>query len=478
MTYGQGMEKNKQHPPVVYALLAALVAIIVKTHIGTNTGLLALMWAIASGQLLLSRGAIIPALDSSGLDKRQTKRAWAASCYGNWNTNEMLAAWQRHAKEKCGWKALEHGGYSVIVADMVGIFRPKLKDCPSKHHDNTAGKALPAIELGMIAQIGAINGKRQALLCKLIRVPAATKHSHKALKDELIKQICSLQGSKEIAVFDREFKAHEVLKYGSGYFVVRATSNATFCRSSKKLKASKLGRPTSKRTKVRPLPHKYKSNISKADTPDEIKETELTIEHINPKTGEIRQEKLTVIAEIWRDLRITDDTLKSMKLAEAEQQRIYDTPLTLMVIKHPEFKTPMILVSNVPDPLLHLDKIYVDRWPIEGIPQTGKLVLGGQREFVHNREHCQRLPELVLLTGNVLATVAAAHPAIPTGFWDKLPKSTSGRLRRLLFKVGCMPEIVLPDRIREKNSCVAHLVTGHAARLLKKPKLMPTDRGI
>ena len=37
-----------------------------------------------------------------------------------------------------------------------------------------------------------------------------------------------------------------------------------------------------------------------------------------------------------------------------------------------------------------------------------------------------------LLAANILADLAAELPALPTGFWDRQPKRTPGRLRRVL----------------------------------------------
>jgi tetratricopeptide (TPR) repeat protein len=51
---------------------------------------------------------------------------------------------------------------------------------------------------------------------------------------------------------------------------------------------------------------------------------------------------------------------------------------------------------------------------------------------VHHPASVQRLPELTLLAGSVLSFLAATCPVSPTGFWDRAPRPTAGRLRRVL----------------------------------------------
>jgi len=43
-----------------------------------------------------------------------------------------------------------------------------------------------------------------------------------------------------------------------------------------------------------------------------------------------------------------------------------------------------------------------------------------------------RLPELALLSANILLYLAAVLPLVLTGFWDRQPQRSPGRLRRVL----------------------------------------------
>src|SRR5262249_52022146 len=107
-----------------------------------------------------------------------------------------------------------------------------------------------------------------------------------------------------------------------------------------------------------------------------------------------------------------------------------------------------------------LRDLYLDRWPVEQLPLAAKQMLGAARSFVSAPETCQRLPELALLAGSLLTYLAATLPAAPTGSWDRRPRSTPGRLRRLLAHTDFPTSFPLPDRIRQKAAVTAHLPKG------------------
>ncbi len=97
---------------------------------------------------------------------------------------------------------------------------------------------------------------------------------------------------------------------------------------------------------------------------------------------------------------------------------------------------------------------------VEQLPLAAKQMLGAARAFVHAPETCQRLPELTLLAGAILSYSAASSPAIPTGFWDRRPHPTPGRLRRALARYPFPHDVPLPARLRRKAAITAHLPTG------------------
>ncbi len=65
-------------PKAVSRLLTLLCTLVVPLPVGTNLGLLHLLWMLVSGRLLAARGAVMPGLDACGLSRRAVRRAWAA----------------------------------------------------------------------------------------------------------------------------------------------------------------------------------------------------------------------------------------------------------------------------------------------------------------------------------------------------------------------------------------------------------------
>jgi hypothetical protein len=133
---------------------------------------------------------------------------------------------------------------------------------------------------------------------------------------------------------------------------------------------------------------------------------------------------------------------------------------TAVALHDPRHRAPLLLVTPLPLAPREARDCYRDRWPVEQLPLAAKQMLGASRQFVHAPESCQRLPELALLAGAVLSYVAATTPAIPTGFWDRRPRPTPGRLRRLLARTPFPHDFPFPARVREKASATGHLRTG------------------
>ncbi len=133
----------------------------------------------------------------------------------------------------------------------------------------------------------------------------------------------------------------------------------------------------------------------------------------------------------------------------------------MVAIHDPRYKEPWLLATSLKQLTpKSVRNLYQDRWPVEQLPLSAKQMIGAHRQFVHAPESCQRLPELALFTGSILTHVAAKLPPIPTGFWDKAPKPTPGRLRRVLTAVPFSAHLPLPARIRKKASVTDHLPKG------------------
>src|SRR4029453_7283763 len=159
--------------PIVYRMNAILSHVVQRVPVGTNLGLLHLLWMLLSGRLLLSRGAVIPGLAALGLAEGAVRRAWAALAYGKWHAVQLLAAWEQLVQEEKAFRAHQYGGYRPVACDLVGFFRPRLQDCATKHYSSARGKALPAIPLGIAARVGTVGTQRLAVPCLLVRSEAA-----------------------------------------------------------------------------------------------------------------------------------------------------------------------------------------------------------------------------------------------------------------------------------------------------------------
>ena len=215
-------------------------------------------------------------------------------------------------------------------------------------------------------------------------------------------------------------------------YVVRVAKNAT-CRRGTPPPYRGRGRPPARGDLVRPSPRTYNGAPIPATPPDRIETW--------PEGDRLLR------AERWDDLVLPD--------AEADVPRF-----TAIAIHDPRYRTPLLLATPLPLPPRTLRDCSHDRWPVEQLPLAANQLLGAARQFVHAPETCQRLPPLALLAGAVLSYAAATAPAIPTGFWDRHPKPTPGRLRRGLARCPFPHDFPLSARIREKVPPPAHLPKG------------------
>jgi hypothetical protein len=147
-------------------------------------------------------------------------------------------------------------------------------------------------------------------------------------------------------------------------------------------------------------------------------------------------------AEFWDDL-----VLRECQPSEKNQT------FTVVAVYDPRFETPWLLACPLQLSGADFWGFYHDRWPIEQLPLAAKQMVGAQRQFVSAEESCYRLPELSLLAGSMLTYLAATLPPIPTGFWDRHPKGTPGRLRRWLGRTTFSDLPPLSNgQIRRKSS--------------------------
>jgi hypothetical protein len=417
---------------VVYRLMSRLCALVEPLPVGTNLGLVMVFWMLVTGRLLATRGAVVPALSASGLAPPAVRRAWASLGHGAWSTAELLAAWERQVVGEGLWQPRRHAGYQALAADITGFWRPHLRDCPTRHYRADAGKALPAIPLGLIGRVGEAGGQRLAVLQAVVRADPtdprpSTQNRH------VLERAVALQAAGDALVVDAGFGVRLVLAVGATAWVARERKNFTARRATPPPYAGH-GRPPSRGALVRPLARCYRGRLLAATPPDATVTWE--------EAGQV------VRAECWQALVLPD--------APAGQPSF-----DVWAIHDPTYPQPWLLVTPLPLPARAVRDLYRDRWPVEQVPLAAKQLLGAARQFVHAPETCQRWPEVSLLAGTIVSYVAATLPAVPTGFWDRRPRPTPGRLRRWLTCCPFPHTFPFPERVREKRSVTAHLPMGY-----------------
>jgi len=369
---------------------------------------------------------------------------------------QLIELWRRHVESLAEWKRHAYEGYKPVTADVTAfsrknigtMWRPSLKNCPSKHYHPAAQRALPAVIFGILGEVGEINGQRIALPRAFERVQPKDP-SEKRLWHIILKNVHKTLAADEIVVVDAGVKVRDLQTAGVERYVVRLATNFTARRNVLPGYCG-LGRKPIYGELIRALPRKHKEKTLPASAPDETQSWE--------------ENGLTIRVEIWRNL-VLPDCAPNAHNPTFDVYAIYD----------PCFDTSWLLATPVVLKPVSVRAIYKDRWPVEQIPLSAKQMIGSHRQFVHAEETIQRLPELVLMAGSILSFLSATMPATPTGFWDKKPKRTPGRFRRTLagqtFPKAC-PEPVervadLSERLRKKNSVTAHLPVGHLALMPK-----------
>ena len=418
-------------PDAVYRMLTLLASLVLTLPVGTHLGMLHLSWMVVSGQLLATRGAVIPGLSACGLDARAVRRAWAALGPGAWTIAGLLTRWRVLVAAEGRRQAHSHGGYHPVGVDVTGFWRPQLQQCPTRHYNAEAGKALPAIVVGLIGRGGTVGSQRLALPLEYVRADPADpcSRTHERL---LVRAAVAQCTDDDAPVLDAGFGIALLQEEGATRFVVRCAKNSTFRRAQPPAYGGR-GRIPTRGVLVRPLARTFKGKLLAATPPDRT------------ETGQ--DDGVTLRAEIWDALVLCDAAADSPSF-------------TGVAVHDPRYRDPLLLASPLALPAQRVHALYQDRWAVEQLPLAAKQMLGAARAFVHAPETCQRLPALALLAGAILSYSAASSPAIPTGFWDRRPQPTPGRLRRALAQRLFPQDFPLPARLRRKASITAHLPTG------------------
>jgi len=442
-------------------LIEQMVSIALK---GTALGLSDLVSAMLSGYFIESGGAVTPAIEAflrrEVKDEKErearTRRGAKAMTYGSYNMKELMDKLQAIVAAEGQWQPTIVQGYRVTPVDFTAYWRASVKNLKTKAYNSDADKAISGVPIGMIASVGEVNGQRIALL-KNVAVADLKVNDGSEHKRQLYKQVATELAEDEMAVFDAGFRLVEAVEANILQCLIRLSKNVTFGKTAGEIPertSAKGPEPTQYKAEiVRPLTRKHGDKILPATEADEI--------------YTMREERGREIeVHIWHKLYFLERQLENVT-DERKKQKLRHTPIKVMAIYDPDYAAPLLLGT----PLLELkpesaSKVYVARWPIEGLPQTGKYILsgGGGTHYVHHPTAMQRLPLLSLIFGSLLKYAAATLPPFRSGFWDRTLKPTYGRLLRHLKKVG----VQLSGQLFKKESATAHLPVGYEAIRLSK----------
>lgn len=240
---------------------------------------------LVSGALLANRGAIFPALQSIGLSKGAIRRAWGGFRKGKWQIGSLVENWRSHVKGLAGWTEHRVEGYLPIPVDVTAFWRPTLKQCPSKHYHPAAQRALPAVIMGLVGEVGEINGQRLALPRRIERVHPRDS-SEARLWTDLLKAVEKGLDTMELVVVDAGVKISDLQAAGIDRYVIRLATN--FTARQNYLPEHRHGRKPLYGAIVRPLARQYKGKTKVATPPNER-----TVWVINGRSIQV---------EIWRDM--------------------------------------------------------------------------------------------------------------------------------------------------------------------------------
>lgn len=429
--------KEGQMSIAITQTIQVLQIVLQTVPVGTNLALLQLMWTILNGSFLQSRGAIFPALKATGFTPRESRRIWGAFRHGVWRINECLNHWCSYVQSEGEWVSHSYEGYRPVAVDWTAIWRFKLTGWKGKMYNGLLGRAVRGVGFGLVCQVGEVAGQRIPLLRQIIR-PNQQDQSEAKLKEDTLRWVKHHLDDNEVAVVDAGVTVSDMQRIGLANYVIRLANNCTGRRNYLPPYKGRGCRPKWGE-KVRPLPRTHLENIIEATAPDRCE----TIEF----------EGRMIDVQGWLDLIPSD-----CKPGEAP------ATFTIWVFFDPLYDDPLVLGTNLTNATpLTIFCLYLDRWPVEQILLVAKQILGLHRQFVFAPESCYRLPELAFLLANVLTYLAAVLPPMPTGFWDRRPKKTSGRLRRVLASVNFPQDALSDPHLRKKNSATAQLPKGVAA---------------
>ena len=319
------------------------------------------------------------------------------------------------------------------------------RNCPTKHYNSSADKALPAINLGQLAMIGRVGEQQVSVPCVIVRAQGEIQ-SEEALMEALCCEAASHLTEEDVTTADRKFAPLTMVKSGITQIVLRRPKNITLRRSTPAAYKG-VGRHPIYGDLIRPMERHRKEHVIPASAPDA---------ECSWQESQMDGSVITLTVKLWRNVIPTPQAGWSAEDLEVINAMTW----TAFAIQHPKYDEPMIVLSTVDLSAPQVHQVVHHRWGVEQPPLVAKQLLGLHRQFVWHPQMRFRYPELSLLAAGILTYSAACVTLpTPTGWWDRHPAPTAGRLRRLLIKVDWR-KLPLHPRLREKNSVTAHLLKG------------------
>lgn len=417
-----------------------LEQIVKPVPLGTNLALLQLMWAIISGAFLTGRGAIHTALKECGFTPQEIRRCWQALWAGQWQIHELIGQFRDLVSADGQWQPTQCEGWRPVAVDLTAIWRPNLRGWLGKMFRRLAEKKQTGIGFGLIADIGSVGEQRVPLIRGIVRGETAGE-SETTLQRRTLNKAAKMLKEDEVSIHDAGVSLREIHEARIPRFVARQRSNITGRRNTLPLYRS--GRRHKFGEIVRPLARKRAGKVIAA-SPADCVET-------------FSYQGRLITGRGWHDLVRSDQHVSAA-----------NKTFSIWVIEDLAYEDPWVLATNLDCSAETVYYLYLNRWPVEQIPLVAKQLLGMQRQFVFAHQCCWRLGELAFLAGNILAWLAAILPPFATGFWDRNPKRTPGRLRRRLSQTLFSNEWLSQPELRKKKSVTSHLPKGIDAHRRRK----------
>lgn len=205
-------------------MIQAIEYVVKPLSIGTNIALLHLLWAMVSGAFLMSRGAVYTALKLSGRSDAEARRSGSALRTGQWQISELVARWREWVQMQEDWQVRQYEGWSAVSCDIVAFPRPKLQGWLAKFYRGTVGRAVKAVGLGLVVEVGHYEGERVPLLRQIIRCKNAVDGAAQ-LQTHLLKKGAQALGERGVLVHDAGVTVKQMQAANAERYILRLAKN-------------------------------------------------------------------------------------------------------------------------------------------------------------------------------------------------------------------------------------------------------------